>query len=128
MTPLDILAAGKYLSLTTFRADGTAVATPVWLARDGEALVVITAADSGKAKRLRRSSRTLVAPCDVRGTTRGEPVEAVAELQDAAETTRIAGMIRDRYGLLGRLLMWRSDRAAKKSGRSTQVGIRITLP
>ena len=50
------LAPGKYLSLTTFRADGTPVATPVWLVRDGDALLVMTDPASGKAKRLRSDS------------------------------------------------------------------------
>ena len=38
MSALDDLASGKYLSLTTFRRDGTPVPTPVWLVRDGDAL------------------------------------------------------------------------------------------
>lgn len=33
---LGELAAGKYLLLTTFRRDGTAVPTPVWVMRDGK--------------------------------------------------------------------------------------------
>ena len=86
MSTVEELARGKYLSLTTFRRDDTAVATPVWLVRDGDALRVITQADSGKAKQLRNDSRVLVAPCDARGNLKGEQVEATATLEDAAET------------------------------------------
>lgn len=69
MSTVEELARGTYLSLTTFRRDGTAVPPPVWLVRDGKALRVITQADSGKAKRLRNDSRVLVAPCDARKTS-----------------------------------------------------------
>lgn len=127
MTSLDTLGKGKYLSLTTFRKDGTAVATPVWLVRDGDTLRVITQADSGKAKRLRNSSRVLLAPCDARGTLKGAQVEGTATLQDAGETARTAELVEKRYGLLGKLLMWRSRRAARKPGATGQVGITITL-
>ena len=127
MLPLDSLASGKYLSLTTFRRDGTPVSTPVWLVRDGDCLRVITQADSGKAKRLRNGSRVLLAPCDARGSLKGEQVEGTATLEDAVETARTAQMIEARYGLLGKLLMWRSRRAARKPGATGQVGIRVTV-
>ena len=128
MTTIDSLAQGKYLSLTTFRADGTPVTTPVWLARDGDTVRVITEATSGQAKRLRNSSRVLVASCDMRGKLASEQVEATAVLQDAAESARTSAMVRSRYGLLGRLFMLRADRAARKSGTTTQVGITVTIP
>jgi uncharacterized protein len=127
MSAIDELAQGKYLSLTTFRRDGTAVATPVWLVRDGDALRVITQADSGKAKRLRKDSRVLVAPCDARGNLKGEQVEGTATLEDAAETARTAQLIEKRYGVLGKLFMWRSRRAASKPGAAGQVGIRVSV-
>ena len=125
---LDDLGRSKYLSLTTFRKDGTAVATPVWLVREGDTLRVITQGDSGKAKRLRNDSRVLLAPCDARGTFKGEQVEGTATLQDAAETARTAQLVEARYGLLGKLLMWRSRRAARKLGAAGQVGITVSLP
>ena len=127
MTTLDELGRGKYLSLTTFRKDGTPVATPVWLVRDGDTLRVITQADSGKAKRLRNDTRVLIAPCDARGTLKGGQVEGTATLQDAAETARTAQLVEARYGLLGKLLIWRSRRAARKPGAAGQVGITVSL-
>jgi len=126
MTTIASLGEGKYLSLTTFRKDGTPVATPVWLVRDGDALRVVTQADSGKAKRLRNDSRVLLAPCDARGNLKGVQIEGTAVLQDSAETERTAQLVEARYGLLGRLLMWRSRRAARKPGAAGQVGIAVT--
>jgi PPOX class probable F420-dependent enzyme len=127
MTTLRELGQGKYLSLTTFRKDGTPVATPVWLVQDGDSLRVITQGDSGKAKRLRNDSRVLLAPCDARGNLKGGQVEGSAVLQDAAQTARTAQLVEARYGLLGKLLMWRSRRAARKPGAAGQVGITVSL-
>ena len=122
------LGAGKYLSLTTYRRDGTAVATPVWLVRDGDALRVITQADSGKAKRIRNNARVTLAPCDARGNLKGASIEGTATLQDADATARTAAMIEKRYGVLGKVLMWRSRRAARKPGAAGPVGIEIRVP
>lgn len=121
------LGAGKYLSLTTYRKDGTPVATPVWLVRDGDALRVITQSDSGKAKRIRNNARVTLAPCDARGNLKGSSVEGSATLQDPDATSRTAAMIEKRYGLLGKLLMWRSRRAARKPGAAGPVGISISV-
>lgn len=124
---LATLATAKYLSLTTYRKDGTPVATPVWLVRDGQTLRVITQADSGKAKRIRNSPRVALAPCDARGNLKGDSVTGTATLQDPAETARTGQMIEKRYGLLGKLLMWRSRRAAAKPGAAGPVGISISV-
>ena len=47
---IDALARAKYLSLTTFKRDGSAVATPVWLVREDDALLVITQGSSAKVR------------------------------------------------------------------------------
>jgi hypothetical protein len=66
-TALDDIAAHQYVSLTTFRRSGEPVATPVWVARDGDEVVVITLDGVGKVKRLAHTSRVELRPCDVRG-------------------------------------------------------------
>lgn len=124
---VQTLGEGKYLSLTTFRKDGTPVATPVWLVRDGDTLRVITQADSGKAKRIRNNGRVLVAACDARGVLKSEQVEATAMLQEPADADETQRLITKRYGLLGRILMWRNERKARKAGISTGAGIEIRL-
>lgn len=75
----------SYLSLTTFRRDGRAVATPVWFAVDGDRIVVWSSASAGKVKRIRNNSRVIVAVCDYKGKVKGPIVGAVAILlpQDA---------------------------------------------
>ena len=83
MTSIAGLGAEEYISLTTFRRDGSGVATPVWVMADHDHLYVITDATSGKAKRLANFARVMVAPCDMRGTVTGASVDATAELLDA---------------------------------------------
>jgi uncharacterized protein len=57
----------RFVFLTTFGKSGEPVSTPVWIARDGGALVVTTPATSGKVKRIRNSPRVEVRPCSRRG-------------------------------------------------------------
>ncbi len=121
----DRLGDGGYLSVTTYRRDGTAVATPVWVVRDGDALAIWTTADAGKVKRIRNNPAVSVAACDMRGRLTGEPVPGHAELMSPAETGQVRDLIRRKYGVLGRLTMWGSLR---RRGPSGTVGIRITVP
>jgi PPOX class probable F420-dependent enzyme len=93
------LPDAEYVSLTTFRRSGEAVATPVWAAPDGGTLVVWTRADSGKVKRLRHTSRVTVAPCDVRGRVTGPAVDGVGAFVDRADRPAALAALRRRYGL-----------------------------
>jgi PPOX class probable F420-dependent enzyme len=99
---LASLAAEKYVSLTTFKRDGTPVATPVWVAADGDGLAVITEAASWKVKRLRNDPRVELAPCDVRGRTKagGRRYGGTAEVVTGPEADRIRGLIARKYGLI----------------------------
>ncbi|MEU6067041.1 PPOX class F420-dependent oxidoreductase [Streptomyces sp. NPDC047082] len=123
-TSLDRLASGKYLLVTSYRKDGTPVATPVWVVRDGDALGVWTAAGSWKVKRIRRRADVLVGACDVRGNPTGDQVPANAEIGDAATTGRYRDLIARKYGILGRLTLLGSR---LRNGRDGTVGIRVTL-
>jgi hypothetical protein len=61
-TLLERLGAGKYMLLTSYRKNGTPVATPVWVVRDGDTLGVRAPADSWKVKRIRARGDNLVGP------------------------------------------------------------------
>lgn len=133
MTAIDTLGEESYISLTTFKRNGTGVATPVWVMRDGDHLYVITDAESGKAKRLRNFSRVMVAPCDMRGRVTGSSVDATAELLDAQGTAHVQSLMRGKYGLMARAFdgmefakrQW--GRLRRQPPAADRVGIRITL-
>ncbi|MDH6622392.1 PPOX class probable F420-dependent enzyme [Streptomyces sp. LBL] len=118
------LGAGKYLLVTSFRRNGTPVATPVWVVRDGDALGVWTVADSGKAKRIRARADVLVGPCDVRGHPTGDQIPATAESTDAATVARYRQLLKRKYGVLGRLSLLGSR---LRRGPDGTVGIRVTF-
>ncbi|MEU0335273.1 PPOX class F420-dependent oxidoreductase [Streptomyces sp. NPDC006193] len=123
-TRLDRLGSGKYLLVTSYRKNGTPVATPVWVVRDGGALGVWTAADSWKVKRIRQRPGVLVGPCDVRGNPTGDQQPATAEITDPVTTDRYRALIARKYGLLGRLTLLGSR---LRRGKDGTVGIRVTL-
>jgi PPOX class probable F420-dependent enzyme len=93
------LAAERYVNLATFRRDGREVRTPVWIAPDGERLIVWTNARSGKVKRIRNGARVRLAACDVRGTVRGAWREGRARvLDDPVERDRALEALFRKYG------------------------------
>ncbi|WP_435281092.1 PPOX class F420-dependent oxidoreductase [Streptomyces koelreuteriae] len=121
---LDELGAGKYLLITSYRRNGTPVATPVWVVRDGNALGAWTVADSWKVKRIRNRADVLVGPCDLRGNPTGEQVPATAEISDPDTTARYRKLIARKYGLTGRLTLLGSR---LRRGLDGTVGLRIVL-
>jgi uncharacterized protein len=89
--------AGKYLSLTSFRRDGTGVATPVWFVEADGRLLVETDAGSYKVRRIRRNPQVTIAPCTATGRLRGTPVPAWADLLPDAEVARVDRLMGDKY-------------------------------
>ncbi|WP_194814477.1 PPOX class F420-dependent oxidoreductase [Nocardia sp. XZ_19_385] len=123
-TALGELAAGKYLLLTTFRRDGRAVPTPVWVMRDGQALAVWSAADAGKVKRIRNEGRVTVASCDWRGKPLSEPVHGFAEVLAPAESVHYVELMKRKYGLVARVGLLGS---ALRGGPGRMAGIRVVV-
>lgn len=122
--PFDAATQAKYVQLTTFRKDGTPVASPLWAAADGSTLLMWTETDSWKVKRIRRDPHVIVQACDVRGKNlQGQAVEGTATILDSAGTDRARNAITKKYGILGWILVKAS---LLRRGRSGTVGISIT--
>ena len=100
------------------------MATPLWVVRDGDALAAWTPTDSWKVKRIRRNPDVTVTPCDLRGRVTGEPVPGHAEVLSAEETQRVRQLIRQKYGLMGRLAIRGS---LLRRGAAGTVGVRIVI-
>ena len=122
---LGDLAHAKYVLLTTFRKDGSAVPTPLWAAPDGDGLVVWTVTDSYKVKRIRRSPEVTVAACDARGNPKGAAIAGRATILDAAGTERARSAISRKYGIVGWLAMKGS---LLRRGKSGTIGIVVSAP
>jgi len=107
MTDLDEIRRSKHVSLTTYRKDGTAVATPVWhVVRDGE-LLVISDADAWKVKRIRKNSQVVVTVCSLRGKIEpGAPSSpGTARLLNEADTEAGRTLLARKY-VMSRLGNW----------------------
>jgi uncharacterized protein len=91
--------------LTTYKCDGTPVATPVTIAVDGDRAYVRTWDSAWKAKRMRNNPAVLVAPSTMRGHIRGEAVAARSRLLDGDEARRAARAIARRQPILQGVLV-----------------------
>ncbi|WP_406831753.1 PPOX class F420-dependent oxidoreductase [Pedococcus sp. KACC 23699] len=130
MTTAPALAAlgdEKFVSLTTFRRSGVGVPTPVWVGREGDALVVTTPAGSGKVKRLRNDDRVEIRPCSRRGVVAdGAPrITAAAQLVEGPEAMRrLDAVLKPKYGAEYRVVMLIEK--IMRRGHTDRVMLRIT--
>jgi hypothetical protein len=127
VTPSTIenLADAQFVALTTFRRDGRAVPTPVWVVPLDGGLGVWTPGSSGKVKRIRRDGGVTLAPCTRRGEVQGEAVAGTARVLDEAGTRRVRAAVRKKYGVLGWALTTISGLRRREGAGA--VGLSITL-
>ena len=132
MTPADHeLAAARYVSFTTWRRDGRAVSTPVWIVPFEGGWAFTTGGEAGKVKRLRRDARATVQACDRRGRiAEGATVfEGAAIVLEDSDAKRVEDAVRAKYKIGWALLtVW--ERAQKILGRDDGIAdraIKVTL-
>jgi uncharacterized protein len=92
------------MALTTFRADGRPVSTPVWFVVDGGELVVWTNRHTRKARRLQRDPRCTVPACTFRGRVLSNELDPRAQLAGASEGERLQRLLRSKYLVQMRVL------------------------
>lgn len=96
----------KYILFTTFRRDGTPVATPVWaVPLDGGRIGFWTSSGSGKAKRLAHTDRVTVQPCDARGRAKAgaQRIEGTARVVTGPEFDAIHDKVVAKYGFFTKI-------------------------
>ncbi len=126
---LDAAAAARYVALSTFRKSGAPVVTPVWVARDGDELVVITVDGTGKTKRLSRDPSVALQPCDFRGRVEDGAPTWTGTARVVRTDTEIAAVkkaMADKY-VLARLGDAVASLTRGLTQRGPRAGIRITL-
>jgi uncharacterized protein len=102
------LESSRTALLTTFRPGGEAVGTPLSIAVTGGRVYFVTAADSGKARRLAHTARVTLAPCSIGGKVTGEAVAGRARRLDPDERSRAAkGLLRPTGPLFWSLVIYR---------------------
>ncbi|HEY1486167.1 MAG TPA: PPOX class F420-dependent oxidoreductase [Micromonosporaceae bacterium] len=95
------IGRSRYVSLTTYRKDGTPVATPVWHVVDGDEMFIVSDADAWKVKRIRNNGRALVTVCSIRGKVApgAASAEGTARVLDDAGTQAARKLIARKYVL-----------------------------
>ncbi len=101
---LNQFAGQRYISLETYRRNGTPVRTPVWFVEHNGQLMFYTFVASGKAKRLRREPGVRVAPCGAGGDVTGAWLEGTARLLEGKEARELYAMLNRKYGWQRRLI------------------------
>lgn len=90
----------QYISLSTFRRNGAAVATAVWFATDSGKIYLYSALDAGKMKRVRATGTVTVAPCDIKGNMAAGavPLAGSAVELPAERGPFVHGLLNRKYG------------------------------
>jgi PPOX class probable F420-dependent enzyme len=101
----------KYLSFTTFKRSGDAVASPVWaVSLDSGEIGFWTSSGSGKAKRLAHTARVVVQPSDARGRVKDgtTPITAQARLVAADDPlfAEVERKVKAKYGFFTHVTKW----------------------
>jgi len=97
----------KYISLATFRKNGTPVRTPVWFGEEDDKLYVMTRSDMGKCKRIRNNPQVRIAPCSMRGKITGPDFPATARPLPPQEFVHARQTINRKYWAARIPWIWR---------------------
>jgi len=123
------LGEQQYVELTTFRRNGTPVATPVWIAPDGDDLLIITVDETGKTKRLAHTARVELRPCDIRGGVAPDAPRYAARARverGAAAVARVKKAVGAKYGWWYRALTLVEPVLDRLPGRKVRAAIVVT--
>ena len=104
------LESARTILLTTYKRDGTPVATPVSIAFAGDRAFFRSYDKAWKTKRLRNNPEVEVAASTLRGKPSGTPVHARATLLDGEQARIAARALARRHRVLQGLLVPLSHR------------------
>jgi PPOX class probable F420-dependent enzyme len=96
----------KYVSLISFRKNGTAVPTPVWFGEIDGKLYVMTGSGTGKYKRIRNNPQVRVAPCTFRGKITGPEFAASAQILPPEDWPWARKTVQQKYWLTRIPFVW----------------------
>jgi hypothetical protein len=101
---LSQLSNFKYVNIETYKKNGSGVRTPIWFIIYQGFIYFRTDAKSGKVKRIRNNPHVKIAPCDIRGSVKGDWYEGKAKFADSAESSIVYSMIDKKYGFITTLI------------------------
>lgn len=115
------IADTEFVLLTSFKRDGSGVATTVWIAPLGrDRACFTTSSTTWKVKRIRRTPKVTLQPCSRTGTplpdTTAIPARATVHT-DPQTIATVQAAVRSKYGWQARLLLGPVERIARWRGR-----------
>ena len=124
------LDTAKYISFTSFKRDGSPVATPVWVVPFEGGYAFTTGHSSFKVKRIAKNPSVTVAVCSMRGKVAEGTTQyhGTAVALDAATATRVNAAIRRKYWLAYHLMIAPAALWQRLRGNSAaDAAIKVTL-
>ena len=106
LSKLEAYQKHQFINLTTFRKSGAEVVTPVWFALHEGKLYGTSQPQTGKVKRIRNNPKVNFGPSTVSGKSLGESLPGQARLLSPAEFGLADGLLKRKYGLQYRFLVW----------------------
>ena len=119
-------ATERYVSLATFRRNGKAVLTPVWLAGHDDCFYLFSESGAGKVKRIRANPAVRLAACSATGKITSDWIEAEARvITDAHLIDAALRALRKKYGWQMRITTFFSRLSGRYRKRAyIEIGIR----
>jgi uncharacterized protein len=125
------IADEKYVVITTFRKNGDAVPSPVWIVALADGAAGFTTDEvSGKVKRIRNNPKVTLQPCNMKGTPKegSAVVEATAEVLVGAAAQPVRDAVKKKYSVMSQMFkvseLWRKVR---RKPEPEVCAIRLTL-
>ncbi len=103
MKNLDDIKSEKYISVETFRKDGTSVKTPVWFTIKDNLIYVVTRDQTGKVKRLKNNNKVKIATCNIKGKISGKWFSGTVEILEEQETKDAVKRRDKKYGFFSKM-------------------------
>jgi uncharacterized protein len=92
-------ATERYVSLATYKRDGSEILTPVWLAQAGKHFYIFSAGSAFKVKRIRANPHAKMAPCTATGKITGPWINVSARIAEEPELIKRGYQaLRKKYG------------------------------
>ncbi|QVQ52737.1 PPOX class F420-dependent oxidoreductase [Spiractinospora alimapuensis] len=117
----------QFFALRTYRRDGTAVSTPIWLAPAGGRWYGYTPGRSWKVLRIRRNPRIAVAPSSFEGEPHGDWREGTARILPTRELRRAKRAMTAKHGNKFRVFVLVTALGWFRRRGGPAVGLEITL-
>jgi len=111
----------KYLNLETYKKNGQAIRTPVWFVIDSGILYVATPSTTGKIKRLNNNKNIRIVPSNMKGTPKGDWVDATAYFANESESSQAIKLRKKKYGIMAKLI----GLSVYRKGKPVVIGIKI---